>query len=194
MMLNVGQFSGRWALGLQSAFFYCQVLLAVSVAVWSGAASASGSLRCGSYLVSVGDPADMVKARCGPPSYRYDTASGVIWIYNFGPSRFLERLRFLNGRLADISSHGYGFSGSSDKQATPPYPQSEINMPPYPFPYQYEGPLYPQYIPFRGSERRKTMRKRHHDRMRNESQNRELNELNETRRKPFADKQQKDRR
>lgn len=65
-----------------------------------------------------------------PPSYRdLETyllprnhgyaADEEIWTYNFGPDRLLEQLRFRNGRLVDISSDGYGFSGSPHKYCRP---------------------------------------------------------------------------
>lgn len=92
--------------------------------------SAMGALRCGPYLVSTGDLAAQVEARCGPPSYRVletyllprnrgYAADVEIWTYNFGPDRLLEQLRFRNGRLVDISSDGYGFSGSPHKYCRP---------------------------------------------------------------------------
>lgn len=166
------------------------MLLAVSIAVWPGVAGASGSLRCGSYLVSIGDPVDMVRARCGPPSYRYDTATGVVWIYNFGSNRFLEQLRFLNGRLADITSHGYGFKGSFPKQAPPSYPlpPEDLDLSPHPLPYRDEGPLYGQYVPFRNSEHRHTRPYTHRNRAQKERHERVLRERSETRHEALADK------
>lgn len=143
------------------------LLLATGCTLWSGAAVAGDSLRCGSYLVSVGDPGYEVEARCGQPSDRYFTADGDIWIYNFGPSRFLEQLRFLNGRLVDISAHGYGFNAPPQGQSPPSQPPPPYEyFSPFPTPYQYEGPLYPLYIPFRhpqqGNKRREYRERLHH--------------------------------
>jgi uncharacterized protein YvpB len=32
-----------------------------------------------------------------------------IWIYNLGPSKLMQRLRFEDGELIEIESLGYGF-------------------------------------------------------------------------------------
>lgn len=144
------------------------LFLATGCALWPGASIAGDTMRCGSYLVSVGDPGYEVEARCGRPSYRYFTEYGDIWVYNFGPSRFLEQLRFLNGRLVDISSHGYGFSAPSQGQSPANYPPPPYDgSSPYPTPYQYEGPLYPLYAPFRHAQQRNE-RREHRERMREE--------------------------
>lgn len=84
------------------------------------AANAQGALRCGTSLVSNGDWPIEVEERCGPPDYvaEYPSATvpglGVIqtemhWYYNPGPQRFIRRLTFRNGKLANVESLGYGF-------------------------------------------------------------------------------------
>lgn len=144
------------------------LVLATGYALWSGVAIAGDTLRCGSYLVSVGDPGYEVETRCGRPSYRYYTANGDIWVYNFGPSRFLEQLRFLNGRLVDISSHGYGFNGPSEGKSSANYPPpSDEYAPVYPAPYQTEDHLYLLYVPSRHSQQGNERRERG-ERMRKE--------------------------
>ena len=32
-----------------------------------------------------------------------------IWLYNLGPNKFMQRLRFEDGELIEIESLGYGF-------------------------------------------------------------------------------------
>jgi hypothetical protein len=32
-----------------------------------------------------------------------------VWTYNFGPSRFMRQIRFVNGRVREIEALGYGF-------------------------------------------------------------------------------------
>jgi hypothetical protein len=92
------------------------------------APAAADSMRCGSKLMSDGDPVDKVAAYCGPPSsverreilrpYGYHRGYTVhasyevsveIWTYNFGPHRLMYRLRFEDGLLVDVDtlSHGY---------------------------------------------------------------------------------------
>jgi hypothetical protein len=31
------------------------------------------------------------------------------WTYNFGPNRLMQRLRFINGKLREINTMGYGY-------------------------------------------------------------------------------------
>lgn len=183
-----GEYSGRRTVDSGNRIPWSFLLLLTMGCVpWPAVAIAGDTLRCGSYLVSVGDPGYEVEARCGQPSYRYFTADGDIWVYNFGPSRFLEQLRFLNGRLADISSHGYGFSTPSRGQSpsnyypSPPYD----DFSPYPTPYPYEGPLYPLYAPLRHAPQRRNERREHRERMREErreSQHRKQEERGRKRR------------
>jgi hypothetical protein len=98
---------------------------------WTGFAAAD-SFRCGTKLVSDGDPTDKVEALCGPPSgvqrrqilqtpvynnhgRRYYGSFGVqevtveFWTYNLGPSKLMRRLRFEDGLLVNVEtlSHGY---------------------------------------------------------------------------------------
>jgi hypothetical protein len=44
------------------------------------------------------------------PGYRQITVPILIehWTYNFGPHRLVYRLRFVDGGLREISTHGYG--------------------------------------------------------------------------------------
>lgn len=88
---------------------------------WPWRVQADDTLRCGSRLVSTGMIAAKVEALCGKPSYRhvegyelprnrgYDDGT-EIWVYNFGPNRLMQRLKFRDGRLRDIQSAGYGFT------------------------------------------------------------------------------------
>jgi Protein of unknown function (DUF2845) len=90
--------------------------------------AAADSMRCGSKLMTDGDPADKVEAYCGPPAaierreilrpYGYNRGIMVhssyevsveLWTYNFGPSKLMYRLRFEDGILVDVDtlSHGY---------------------------------------------------------------------------------------
>lgn len=107
------------------------LFLATALAL-SGAAGAD-SMRCGTKLLTDGDPLDKVEALCGPPAsverreilrpyynhngtranYSYEV-SVEIWTYNFGPSKLMYRLRFEDGLLVDVDtlSHGYHSSAS----------------------------------------------------------------------------------
>lgn len=102
------------------------IVLSAALAV-SGPAAAD-SMRCGTKLMTDGDPLDKVAALCGPPAsverreilrpYGYHRGFTVyssyevsveIWTYNFGPHKLMYRLRFEDGLLVDVDtlSHGY---------------------------------------------------------------------------------------
>ena len=79
------------------------------------------SMRCGNKLITEGTSQAKVAALCGQPAQvvhppAYDVvvpgASDVeeeIWIYNFGPNKLMQRIRFRNGTVATIGSVGYGY-------------------------------------------------------------------------------------
>lgn len=96
-----------------------QQLLAV-ITLAALAQTSQGALRCGSSLVSDGAWPLEVEENCGPPDYvaAYPTATvpglGVVqteehWYYNPGPQRFIRRVVFRNGKLAQVDALGYGF-------------------------------------------------------------------------------------
>ena len=79
------------------------------------------SMRCGSELISKGTSQAKVAALCGQPTQvvRPAVSDGVepgvsdveeeIWVYNLGPYKLMQRIRFRNGVVANIDSVGYGF-------------------------------------------------------------------------------------
>jgi hypothetical protein len=90
------------------------------------------SFQCGTAAVSGGDTRDQVSAKCGSPSsIERSTAfvpsvawvNGVpvsagntlievpveLWLYNFGPSKLMRRVRFESGRVVAIEILGYGY-------------------------------------------------------------------------------------
>ena len=91
--------------------------------------AAADSMRCGSKLMTDGDPTDKVLAYCGEPVsverreilrpyYFYRGSLPIhssyevsveLWTYNFGSHRLMYRLRFEDGLLVDVDtlSHGY---------------------------------------------------------------------------------------
>jgi hypothetical protein len=105
------------------------LLLLLSMA---GGAVQADSLQCGTTLVGTGDTRDQVMAKCGNPSdIERSTAfvqsvawvNGVpvsagntlievpveLWLYNFGPSQLMRRVRFESGRVVMIEILGYGY-------------------------------------------------------------------------------------
>lgn len=89
------------------------------------------SLRCGSGIVSQGDPVFALRQRCGEPAQvehfenktpieRYDPLNDrfilqyqsdpyEIWTYNFGPRRLINRVTIRNGLVERIDTGGYGY-------------------------------------------------------------------------------------
>jgi hypothetical protein len=96
------------------------------------AGTAQAAMRCGTHLVVEGDTADELMARCGPPVsvdrrsvarppvvWRYgrpiyvpggpiDT-SVEIWTYNFGSSKFMQRVQVEDGIVKSFQTLGYGY-------------------------------------------------------------------------------------
>lgn len=88
------------------------------------------AMRCGSRLISPGDTASEVTARCGDPTQVVRTTETryinvwygngyvqgghaaqiqvEIWTYNRGPRRLMRQLRFENGVLVSERTLGYG--------------------------------------------------------------------------------------
>ena len=96
-------------------------------------ASHADALRCGTHLVSEGDTAPAVAAKCGTPSdvtrssvlrpaavwyggRRVSLGGDLIevpvetWLYNLGPYKLLRRVRFEDGRVVQIETLGYGYN------------------------------------------------------------------------------------
>ncbi len=90
--------------------------------------SESGDLnmRCGDRVVSVGDSATDLMAKCGEPASKNkweevirerlgdDTARKIYitvedWTYNFVPNQFLRIFTLRNGKVTDIRTGGYGY-------------------------------------------------------------------------------------
>ena len=97
-------------------------------------ASADG-MRCGSKLMTTGDPRAKVLQFCGEPAdvqtrsilrrptfdfggRIYSYGDGFvevpveIWTYNFGPYKLMRQIRFVDGRIEDIETLGYGYHGT----------------------------------------------------------------------------------
>jgi hypothetical protein len=113
------------------ACFGCLATLAACLVATN--AAAEDSMRCGTRLVSQGDPKVKVRALCGDPTdislesisrgsgywrdpYDYSYFGPVwlevpveIWTYNFGSSRLLRQLRFVGDELVEIRTNGYGY-------------------------------------------------------------------------------------
>jgi hypothetical protein len=108
----------------------CVILLFIASAF--AATARADAMRCGNRLVRFGDTVAAVRAICGEPSDvqtrtivrhpSYDLNGRVIyygtgyievpveiWTYNFGPYKLIRRVRFVDGRIDDIETLGYGY-------------------------------------------------------------------------------------
>ncbi|MCG2635435.1 MAG: DUF2845 domain-containing protein [Gammaproteobacteria bacterium] len=70
---------------------------------------AADHMRCGSYLVKIGDTKDQVVKRCGEPVYREEVSAEVErseeqWVYDPGSAAFRRILTFRGLRLVDIET------------------------------------------------------------------------------------------
>jgi len=96
------------------------------------ASSPAFAFRCGNKLVLEGDTRTEVRQKCGEPEEitrktilrtpvywwrgeRIQISSDLVevavesWLYNLGPYKLMQRLRFEDGELVDIETLGYGF-------------------------------------------------------------------------------------
>ncbi len=103
--------------------------LCVTLAAFDCASAAdSGSMRCKGGIVSIGNSAGEVTAKCGAPATAtqssrklvekgpYGIKSAIVttvvvdnWIFNFGPSEFQYQLELQDGRVSRIESLDYGY-------------------------------------------------------------------------------------
>ncbi len=96
------------------------------------AATPAQALRCGNSVISEGDSTLRLQRFCGEPAQveqhenrvavdRYDSVRQrhytdyvaqpyEVWIYNFGPNRFINRIEIRNGMIERIATGGYGYS------------------------------------------------------------------------------------
>lgn len=70
----------------------------------------TSSLDCSGGTVMAGDSEDSVRENCGDPQEvnQRDKYSPVIWVYNFGPSEFVNYVTFTNGMVERIQTGDYG--------------------------------------------------------------------------------------
>jgi hypothetical protein len=96
------------------------------------AAGETQALRCGSKLISPGDPAAKLRQFCGEPESVYSRLEqrglfvhgryfpGFVqeivvedWTYNFGPNKLMRVVRVEDGIVREIELLGYGYYDAS---------------------------------------------------------------------------------
>ena len=94
------------------------VILLLFLLAWSTPASTSDAFRCGPEIITRGDTTVETLISCGEPSYREVLNPGFEgprvenWFYDCGFGGFLHVLRFVDGRLMDVKTEGYGHGES----------------------------------------------------------------------------------
>ena len=104
----------------------------IAIVALAAAAPALAAMRCGNHLITEGDTAGLLTARCGPPAevsqqtilrppvfWRhgrpYQVPGGEIevrveiWTYNFGPNQLMRRVRLEDGIVKSIETLGHGY-------------------------------------------------------------------------------------
>ena len=94
------------------------------------AVASADAMRCGSKLISDGDPIEKVLEYCGQPTQtqrnwivrqpRFEYGGQEIpfpgidevpvdtWTYDFGPNKLMRRIRFVAGKVDSIETLDYG--------------------------------------------------------------------------------------
>lgn len=116
---------------------YLSLFLLLTATLLTARAEAD-SMRCGAKLVSEGDLRSEVLAKCGEPTdvetrkvvrragyefngrrFNYNEDAFVeidveVWTYNFGPYKLMRQVQFINGRIDEILTMGYGYHEPSE--------------------------------------------------------------------------------
>jgi len=106
----------------------CSILMMIIIAALQAPSYAvqTDSLYCDGRIVSTGDSAGEVIAKCGQPAYTFQHEETIVdriyhgsriittviiddWTFNFGPDRFQYRLILKNGRVTNMESLDYGY-------------------------------------------------------------------------------------
>ena len=106
-----------------------KALSAVAALVLLIAVSPAHAFRCGTRIITQGDPAEKILRFCGEPTSvqtrvsqrAYITDYGRVipgaveevlieeWTFNLGPHQLMRVVRLENGLVADIKHLGYGY-------------------------------------------------------------------------------------
>jgi hypothetical protein len=85
-----------------------------------GSTARADVLQCGNRLVQLGETTGEVELKCGDPAFRdrrteargandqLSTVTIETWTYNLGPHDFIRTLTFVDTRLRNIETGGYG--------------------------------------------------------------------------------------
>lgn len=68
----------------------------------------SDECECANGTINIGDLKYDVIKKCGEPTTREDR--GTVWVYDFGPTRFIYYIRFIEDKVERIQFGEYGHS------------------------------------------------------------------------------------
>jgi hypothetical protein len=107
-----------------------RVALLVGLSVLTCGVARADTLRCGSKLISDGDPVEKVLQYCGEPVAKkrtwitrqprfeyggqeipFEGTEDVpvdLWTYDFGANKLMRRIRFVAGKVDSIETLGHG--------------------------------------------------------------------------------------
>lgn len=81
--------------------------IALTFFLMMGGSVDAAAIRCGTYLIVVGDMSQEVLVRCGMPA----AIDGGKWIYDQGPDEFTKVLHIRDGKVVAIEAGPYGTAG-----------------------------------------------------------------------------------
>jgi hypothetical protein len=98
---------------MQKLTFGLTIMVLVAIFVLAMAPQASAqSIRCGTEIVSVGDPTIELLQKCGEPDLKEPIkTNGFIiekWTYNCGSARFMKILTLRGGKVQKVEVADYG--------------------------------------------------------------------------------------
>ena len=88
--------------------------------------AAAAGMRCGQSLLELGDSMSRVEQSCGTPAEKNEFSAPYYYIdnrgnrryggvqvyteciYNFGPQRFMMKVKFVGGKITNFTELGYG--------------------------------------------------------------------------------------
>jgi hypothetical protein len=93
--------------------FGLTIMVSVAILLWAMAPPASArTIRCGTEIVSVGDPTIELLQKCGEPDLKelIKTNGFIIekWTYNCGSARFMKILTIKGGKVQRVEVADYG--------------------------------------------------------------------------------------
>ena len=98
---------------MQRVTFGLTIMVSVAIFVLTMALPAAArTIRCGTEIVSVGDPTIELLQKCGEPDLKelIKTNGFIIekWTYNCGSGRFMKILTLKGGKVRKVETADYG--------------------------------------------------------------------------------------